>query len=403
MSALVRLRWRRLFAFCFLLFTLVFGIAPGTSRAEDTLPPGSGLSYTNARIPQVPWSIHVVKIDRTDPSVEIDSMHAKRGALGLGTLTDQIRLFPRTNGVPVAAVNGDFYKRDQAYAGDPRGLQIVNGELISAPVGGVSFWVDAANQPHIGNVISEFEITWPDGQTTPFGLNAERRGNELMLYTPAAGPTTKTSGGRELVLENPTVKDWLPLKIDRSYAAVISDVNENGNTRIPAGKLVLSIPPGLGGRFEVKKGAILRISTGSAPSLRGAKSAISGGPMLVHEGKQQRIRRGSSEGYESSSMLERHPRTALGWNEKAFFLVEVDGRQRQLSVGMTLEELGAYLAKLGCTEAMNLDGGGSAMLWFQGRIRNSPCDGREREIANSLVVIKRSAPQAAELSAKTAQ
>ena len=69
--------------------------------------------------------------------------------------------------------------------------------------------------------------------------------------------------------------------------------------------------------------------------------------------------------------------------------MEVDGRQKSLSVGMTLDELSAYLRKLGCNEAMNLDGGGSATLWCTGKVRNSPCDGQERAIANSLIVVRR--------------
>ena len=88
-------------------------------------------------------------------------------------------------------------------------------------------------------------------------------------------------------------------------------------------------------------------------------------------------------------MLERHPRSAIGWNKNWFFLVEVDGRQRDLSVGMTLDELSNYLVKLGCEEALNLDGGGSATIWYQGEVRNSPCDGYERPIANSLVVLRK--------------
>jgi exopolysaccharide biosynthesis protein len=94
------------------------------------------------------------------------------------------------------------------------------------------------------------------------------------------------------------------------------------------------------------------------------------------------------ENYQTSSMLEQHPRSAVGWNREHLFLVTVDGRQRG-SIGMTLEELASYLIKLGCDEAMNLDGGGSATLWCQGQLRNQPCDGRERPVANSLVVVRR--------------
>jgi len=55
----------------------------------------------------------------------------------------------------------------------------------------------------------------------------------------------------------------------------------------------------------------------------------------------------------------RQPRTAIGWNSNFFYIVEVDGRQRGLSVGMTFPELADYMVKLGCDEALNLDGGGS--------------------------------------------
>ncbi len=47
------------------------------------------------------------------------------------------------------------------------------------------------------------------------------------------------------------------------------------------------------------------------------------------------------------------------------------------------------MAKLGCEEAMNLDGGGSATLWVLGSVRNSPSEGEERPGANALVLMKK--------------
>lgn len=76
----------------------------------------------------------------------------------------------------------------------------------------------------------------------------------------------------------------------------------------------------------------------------------------------------------------------MGWSREFYLLVLVDGRQRR-SVGMTLPELSGVFQRLGCTDAMNLDGGGSATLWYDGKVRNRPCDGGEREIANSLVAV----------------
>jgi exopolysaccharide biosynthesis protein len=41
---------------------------------------------------------------------------------------------------------------------------------------------------------------------------------------------------------------------------------------------------------------------------------------------------------------------------------------------------------------MNLDGGGSATLWVNGEVRNSPCDGRERPVANCWVLVSKPSP-----------
>ena len=167
--------------------------------------------------------------------------------------------------------------------------------------------------------------------------------------------------------------------------------------------MVLSIGPALARTSpRVQAGAELIISTVTSPNLRAVKTAISGGPVLVHDGKRQRLRADDSDSYRVSTMLERHPRSAIGWNEKYFFLVEVDGRQRNLSVGMTLNELAAYLVELGCSEGMNLDGGGSATLWYNGRVQNRPCDGYERPVANSLVVLKKTSAPSGQEGTRTA-
>ncbi|HEY0548548.1 MAG TPA: phosphodiester glycosidase family protein, partial [Verrucomicrobiae bacterium] len=84
----------------------------------------------------------------------------------------------------------------------------------------------------------------------------------------------------------------------------------------------------------------------------------------------------------------RDPRTALGWNKKHFFLMVVDGRQKN-SVGMTFSELATYMLSKGCDEAINLDGGGSATLWVYGHVMNSPSEGHERPAANALVVVRK--------------
>ncbi|MGO8699608.1 MAG: phosphodiester glycosidase family protein [Limisphaerales bacterium] len=358
------------------------------AATEDGLP---GLAYTNSRIAEVPWSIHVVQVERANPNYQIRSVHARDRAVGLDTLSDQVGLIHPAEGAAVAAISGDYYEREKAYAGAPRGLQIVDGELLSGPSGEASFWINAIGEPHIERTQSLFHVTWPDGTTAKFGLNGERRPDGLELYTEEIGTSTQTKGGCELVLTRAAPGPWLPLRIGQNYVARVEEIRQAGDTPMTSNCVVLSVGPDFPRAClaKLEPGALLRLSTDSQPALHGIRMAISGGPILVRDGRREKINAEPGQAYEISSMAERHPRAAVGWNKTSFFLVEVDGRQKGLSAGMTLDELGKLLLDLGCEQAMNLDGGGSAVLWYNGEVRNSPADRVEREIANCLVVIKK--------------
>jgi exopolysaccharide biosynthesis protein len=70
----------------------------------------------------------------------------------------------------------------------------------------------------------------------------------------------------------------------------------------------------------------------------------------------------------------------------------VDGRS-ELADGMSLYELQDYLLDLGCTDAINLDGGGSTTLWTNSQgVVNSPSDkSGERPVANVLLIMEQEA------------
>ena len=112
------------------ILTLALTLAPLALGAADNAAEKSVI-YKNERIESEPWSIHFVKIARNDPSLEIHSTLARGTVLGLATVSDQALALPAEAGTPLAGVNGDFYERDNSrYAGDPRGLQIVDGDQI---------------------------------------------------------------------------------------------------------------------------------------------------------------------------------------------------------------------------------------------------------------------------------
>jgi exopolysaccharide biosynthesis protein len=171
------------------------------------------------------------------------------------------------------------------------------------------------------------------------------------------------------------------LRIGGKFEARVKEVKDAGDTALRPGMLIISLGPRLlVDAPAVKEGDVVQISTKTIPDLTGCRTAIGGGPRLVLDGKP-------IGGLKSPT--QRHPRTAIGWNDQSLYLVLVDGRQPGLSVGMSFQELAAYFVKLGCTSAMNLDGGGSASMWAFGQVVSSPSEGQERPIANGLVLVKK--------------
>jgi len=88
---------------------------------------------------------------------------------------------------------------------------------------------------------------------------------------------------------------------------------------------------------------------------------------------------------------DKHPRTAVGLRPNGTWVfVVVDGRQPTLSVGMSLRELSTLLLSLDCVDALNLDGGGSSTLYYQGSIANSPSDTtKERSVSDAIVISRK--------------
>ena len=90
----------------------------------------------------------------------------------------------------------------------------------------------------------------------------------------------------------------------------------------------------------------------------------------------------------------RHPRSLVGKDaDGGVWLVVVDGRFPGEAEGMTIAELTSLAERLGLTDALNLDGGGSSTLWvLPAGVLNHPCDNGQfdhegqRIVPNAVVV-----------------
>ena len=91
----------------------------------------------------------------------------------------------------------------------------------------------------------------------------------------------------------------------------------------------------------------------------------------------------------------RHPRTTVGVKaDGTIVMAVIDGRQSALGMeGVYGNELAAIMKKYGCTDAYNLDGGGSSTMAIRknGKLEvvNSPSDGWQRSNANALLIVVR--------------
>ena len=102
-----------------------------------------------------------------------------------------------------------------------------------------------------------------------------------------------------------------------------------------------------------------------------ARQIVSGSQLLVVNGRN------------ISSGTDVAPRTAAGLTRdgSALVLLVVDGRRPEYSAGLTFGQLAGEMIRMGCSDALNLDGGGSSTLVLRdqatGKLRlgNRPSDG----------------------------
>ena len=117
-----------------------------------------------------------------------------------------------------------------------------------------------------------------------------------------------------------------------------------------------------------------RDQLGAAP----AGDLLQAGPLLVADGDVVVVPGQDVEGFSAAAHQfdsditdGRYPRAALALTGERLLLIACDGRTGR-DAGMTLPELAHALVKMGATDALNLDGGGSASLVYDGRLRNRP-------------------------------
>jgi hypothetical protein len=367
--------------------------AAQTLDLSDARQLGPGVTLYHVTTPALvdppePLSVWLLRVDPALASI--------RGVLANDEVmgTEVVSTIAERHGA-LAAVNAGFFLPN----GDPAGVLTLDRRLISdtrRPRGAVGISRDSRGMRLVyARLKATAALTIGEGtrktRVEIDGVDTTRVRGKLMLYTPSYNEDTDTAaGGMEWVLERPAGGASQSLR-------VVSGPHLSGRTRIPANGFVLSFggtsrPSSLS---RLKRGTRVAIDVtydpleGEPESWASAQDIIGGAGLLVRDGRD--VQDWSVEAFNKGFAEGRHPRTMIGdAADGTIWLVTVDGRQPQLSVGMTLGELRTLARKLGLVNALNLDGGGSTTMWVKGAVVNSPSDAAgPRKVSDALLVSPR--------------
>lgn len=325
-----------------------------------------------------PLVIHVVRTPRPGGLYTVVPVLPKDHAIGRETVTSmQQRL---TGEATFVGVNADFF---EVATGRPSGILMRDSTLVRPPVSDrASLGVTEDGRLEVRR--AGFSASWRGaGPRRPLvDVNNTPGPNAASLFTSAWGASTPPVPGAVVAVLAP-----LPVPSPNLDIAVpVTEVRRaSGAVEIPAQGAVL-VARGAAAeqvQAEVAAGAELVVNLSLRPAWPSVAQAVGGGPVLVSEGKP--VFR-ANEAFHVAQLSPRAPRTAVGQTaDGSLLLVTIDGRQAG-SVGVTNWELARTMTRLGAVTAMAMDSGGSSTLAFDGTVLNGPSGGRERAVADALMV-----------------
>lgn len=316
-----------------------------------------------------PLSIHILEVDPSYSTIR--PAHAKGQALGRETVHKIA-----SSHQALAAVNAGFFKYSP-WNGLPAGILKIEGKWFSFPFQprGAIGWEEGGENVIFDQLLCQATLEINSSNIMINGLNRQRADDEIILFLPTFNRTTLTrSDGIEIAIQDEK----------------ILSIQARGNSEIPKGGYILSIGPKQINAFwknlqplmpiKIKIDILPQTSTTTSEQWNSIPNIVGGTPILIRKGKK--ITDFSSEKTRQSFLDDRHARTAVGLRSNGQWVFAViDGKQSELSRGMTMNELATFMFEIGCTDALNLDGGGSSTMVLDGKVVNDPV-GDEDEDAN---------------------
>ncbi|WP_134702434.1 phosphodiester glycosidase family protein [Ammoniphilus sp. YIM 78166] len=288
-------------------------------------------------------------------------------------LTEELAKMAQRNQA-VAAINGTFFNPYDTKDLQPLGALAINQRMEHFRGGPVALgitqqnelWFDATKSIAIRGSINGSEV-WPHNWYAWFINHAPTSQDEIVIFTPSY---------RSAQLDFPQF----------SFVVVndgkVTSISKNKAT-IPAKGFVIAY-----GSNPTNQDQLQRFQVGDTVSYQvvypdgigSPQHLLSAGPKLVTNGKISLDSAGFTE-----DKITKNP------GQRSFIGMKADQTILFGTVSnVTMKELAQLVIKLGLTEAMNLDGGASSGLYYNGKYLTKP----GRLLSNSLVLVKKEKIQA---------
>lgn len=328
--------------------SLIYDVAPGIKHIKLT------------RVYQGrPVKINVVEVNQSlNSNIEISPKLSSSHLSSKSTITS---IAKRKNSI--VAINGTYFKPQ---TGVPLGTLMINKKMYTGPI---------YNRVAMGFFDKGFDMARIElnanlrtskGDIKIDNINQPRMLSTYVLaYTPEWG-----------AFAPPSPKYGIQIAIEDNRITSISTqtlpIPQNGYVIVgPKEKLE-----------KIFKARSVKVDVKTIPNWDNVNHIISGGPYLIKNGEifiditEQKL--GAIGG--------KNPRTAIGYTQDGnLIMVAVDGREGA-SVGMTLRELAGFMQSIGCVNAMNLDGGGSTVMYVNGNVVNMPKVKGGIALSNALTI-----------------
>lgn len=374
--------------FCSCILTIFFGltllVCPSfATAAEKSEPPKEQEKVLELNKPEVTVSEiapglteKVYKVRYQDSMVTAYFLEADKDYYSIIPALDHNKIVGRDTVSNIAKEHGAIAAINASYFavnGVILGVTKIDGKVV-----GTTYFTRTAlgiredGAAHIGKVGYDGYVTI-NGVTLPVsGVNVECPENGLVIYNKFYGNTTNTNEyGMEYIIKDEKVVD----------------INKH-NSEIPEDGVVVFVHGTSKDAYkDIFVGDRAIVSENLGEPWNEDLHILGVGPRLVEDGEIHVT--ANEEEFPNDIKIGRAPRAGFGITREGNYLFAVvDGRQK-ISRGATLAEFAALLRDFGAFNAINFDGGGSSTLFLDGKIINSPSDGKERKVGDALLLVEK--------------